>query len=128
MGVPASRFSFVPAEQLFSSISLSDDLSSGISYFRAEALRVKAIAQAISKGHRVVAIMDEPFKGTNVKDAFDASKAILERFSTKEACLFMFSSHLIELSEHISDAGKIDCRYFQAQEGEGRLRYPAGTG
>ena len=123
MGVPASRFSFVPAEQLFSSISLSDDLSSGISYFRAEALRVKAIAQAISKGHRVVAIMDEPFKGTNVKDAFDASKAILERFSTKEACLFMFSSHLIELSEHISDAGKIDCRYFQAQEGEGRLRF-----
>ncbi len=123
MGVPASRFSFVPAEQLFSSISLSDDLSSGISYFRAEALRVKAIAQAISKGHRVVAIMDEPFKGTNVKDAFDASKAILERFSTKEACLFMFSSHLIELSEHISDAGKIDCRYFQAQEGQGRLRF-----
>ena len=123
MGVPASRFSFVPAEQLFSSISLSDDLSSGISYFRAEALRVKAIAQAISKGHRVVAIMDEPFKGTNVKDAFDASKAILERFSTKEACLFMFSSHLIELSEHISDAGKIDCRYFQAQEDQGRLRF-----
>ncbi len=123
MGVPASRFSFVPAEQLFSSISLSDDLSSGISYFRAEALRVKAIAQAISKGNRVVAIMDEPFKGTNVKDAFDASKAILERFSTKEACLFMFSSHLIELSEHISNDGKIDCRYFQAQEGEGRLRF-----
>ena len=123
MGVPASRFSFVPAQQLFSSISLSDDLSSGISYFRAEALRVKAIAQAISKGHRVVAIMDEPFKGTNVKDAFDASKAILQRFSTKEACLFMFSSHLIELSEHISDAGKIDCRYFQAEEGEGRLRF-----
>ena len=123
MGVPASRFSFVPAEQLFSSISLSDDLSSGISYFLAEALRVKAIAQAISKGHRVVAIMDEPFKGTNVKDALDASKAILERFSTKEACLFMFSSHLIELSEHISDAGKIDCRYFQAQEGQGRLRF-----
>ncbi len=123
MGVPASRFSFVPAEQLFSSISLRDDLSTGTSYFRAEALRVKAIALAISKGHRVVAIMDEPFKGTNVKDAFDASRAILERFSTKEACLFMFSSHLIELSEHISDTGKIDCRYFEAEEGEGKLRF-----
>jgi DNA mismatch repair ATPase MutS len=30
---------------------------------------------------------------------------------------------LIELSEHISNDGKIDCRYFQAQEGEGRLRF-----
>lgn len=123
MGVPASQFSFVPAERLFSSISLSDDLSSGISYFRAEALRVKAIATSISEGHRVVAIMDEPFKGTNVKDAFDASRAILERFSTKEECLFMFSSHLIELSEDISDTGKIDCRYFEAEEGEGKLRF-----
>jgi len=123
MGVPASQFSFVPAERLFSSISLSDDLSSGISYFRAEALRVKAIAEAISEGRRVIAIMDEPFKGTNVKDAFDASRAILERFSTKEECLFMFSSHLIELSEHISEAGKIDCRYFEAEEGEGKLRF-----
>lgn len=123
MGVPATQFSFVPAERLFSSISLSDDLSSGISYFRAEALRVKAIATAISEGHRVVAIMDEPFKGTNVKDAFDASRAILKRFSTKENCLFMFSSHLIELSEDISDAEKIDCRYFEAEEGKGKLRF-----
>ena len=123
MGVPASRFNFVPTQHLFSSISLSDDLSSGISYFRAEALRVKAIAEAISKGHKVVAIMDEPFKGTNVKDAFDASRAILERFSTKKGCLFMFSSHLIELSEHISDAEKIDCRHFEAKEGEGKLRF-----
>ncbi len=123
MGVPASQFSFVPAERLFSSISLSDSLSSGISYFRAEALRVKAIAAAISEGYRVVAIMDEPFKGTNVKDAFDASRAILERFSTKEECLFMFSSHLIELSEDIGNTGKIDCRYFEAEEGKGKLRF-----
>lgn len=123
MGVPASRFRFVPAERLFSSISLNDDLRSGISYFRAEALRVKAIAQAAAEGHRVVALMDEPFKGTNVKDAFDASLAILERFAKKKDCLFMFSSHLIELSEQLGEISQVDFRYFEAEEDEGRLRF-----
>jgi len=123
MGVPASAMTFVPAERLFSSLSLSDDLRGGISYFRAEALRAKAVAQAIADGYRVVALMDEPFKGTNVKDALDASLAILERFATKPDCLFMFSSHLIELSEQLNNKDQIDCRYFEAGEGEGRLSF-----
>jgi DNA mismatch repair protein MutS len=123
MGVPARSFRFVPAQRLFSSISLSDDLQRGVSYFRAEALRVKAIAQDVAEGYRVVALMDEPFKGTNVKDALDASLAILERFVAKEGCLFMFSSHLIELSERLSAIDQVDCRCFEADEGEGRLRF-----
>ena len=123
MGVPARQFSFVPTQYLFSSISLSDDLRGGISYFRAEALRVKSIALALSGGARVVALMDEPFKGTNVKDAFDASLAILERFATRSQCLFMFSSHLIELSEQLKDIDRVDCRFFEAEEGEGRLKF-----
>ncbi|MBT4495006.1 MAG: hypothetical protein HOC70_17320 [Gammaproteobacteria bacterium] len=123
MGVPASSFRFVPANRLFSSISLTDDLRSGISYFRAEALRIKAIAHAVAEGHRVIAVMDEPFKGTNVKDAYDASLAILERLAIREDCLFVFSSHLIELSEHLSSSKEIVCCYFEAKEGEGRLRF-----
>ena len=123
MGVPARGFRFVPAQRLFSSISLNDDLHGGVSYFRAEALRVKAIAQAVAEGYRVVALMDEPFKGTNVKDALDASLAILERLAVREDCLFMFSSHLIELSEKLSAVGQVDFRYFEAEEGEGRLRF-----
>ena len=123
MGVPARSFRFVPAQRLFSSISLNDDLHGGVSYFRAEALRVKAIAQAVADGYRVVALMDEPFKGTNVKDAFDASLSILVRFAAREDCLFMFSSHLIELSEQLSAVGRVDFRYFEAEEGEGRLRF-----
>ncbi|MBN1238307.1 MAG: hypothetical protein JXB36_07380, partial [Gammaproteobacteria bacterium] len=123
MGVPARSFRFVPAQRLFSSISLTDDLRAGVSYFRAEALRVKAIAQAVAEGYRVVAVMDEPFKGTNVKDALDASLAILERFAVREDCLFMFSSHLIELGDRLGAVGRVDCRYFEAEEGEGRLRF-----
>lgn len=123
MGVPAQSFRFVPAQRLFSAISLSDDLNGGVSYFRAEALRVKAVAQAVAEGYRVVALMDEPFKGTNVKDALDASLAIVERFSKKQDCLFMFSSHLIELGEKLSVNDRVDCRYFEAQDSGGRLRF-----
>lgn len=123
MGVPARSFSFVPVQRLFSSISLNDDLHSGVSYFRAEALRVKAIAEAIVAGDTVAAFLDEPFKGTNIKDATDASRAILERFSHSDGCLFVFSSHLIELSQQLQITGNIDYRYFEAQEGEGRLRF-----
>lgn len=123
MGVPARSFHFAPAQRLFCSFSLSDDLNGGVSYFRAEALRTKAVAQAIADGYRVVALMDEPFKGTNVKDALDATLAILERFASKNDCLFMISSHLIELEEALSRNAQVDCRYFEAEESEGRLRF-----
>jgi len=123
MGVPAASFNFFPVQQLLTSISLTDNLIDGVSYFRAEALRVKAVAQAIADGYRVVAIMDEPFKGTNVKDAFDASLAILKRFAKVEDCLFVVSSHLIELSEQLNSTPNIDYQYFEAEEQTDRLRF-----
>ncbi len=122
MGVPADQFEFVPAHALFSSISLNDNLHEGVSYFRAEALRVKAIAQALAKGENVVALLDEPFKGTNVKDAMDASLALLEAFSEQQDCVFIFSSHLIELSDQI-DSQSIDRCYFEADEGGELLKF-----
>ena len=63
------------------------------------------------------------FKGTNVKDALDASLAILKRFASKVDCLFMFSSHLIELGESLSVSRQVDCRNFEADETGGRLSF-----
>jgi DNA mismatch repair ATPase MutS len=123
MGVPATRFHFVAVERLLTSISLRDDLHDGVSYFRAEALRVKAVAEAIAAGFRTVAIMDEPFKGTNVKDAFDASLEILKRFAASTNCLFVVSSHLIELGEQLNMTANIDYRYFEANESKERLSF-----
>ena len=123
MGVPATRFSFAPVQHLLTAISMSDDLHDGISYFRAEALRIKAVAQAIAEGQRVIAIMDEPFKGTNVKDAFDASVAVLSQFSTKDDCLFMVSSHLIEVSDEFDQSMSVDYQYFEAEESAQKLRF-----
>lgn len=123
IGVPADSFRFVPAQRLFTSISLNDDLHRGLSYFRAEALRMKAIAEAVADGDRVIALMDEPFKGTNLKDALEASLAILSRFSIKNDCLFVFSSHLIELKDELAAMPEIDYRCFEAGEEGISLRF-----
>ena len=45
---------------------------------------VQACKALRAEGYRVVALMDEPFKGTNVKDALDASLAILTRFAARQ--------------------------------------------
>jgi DNA mismatch repair ATPase MutS len=94
-----------------------------VSFFRAEALRVKAVAQSVADGRRVIAIIDEPFKGTNVKDALDASRAILERFAAAENSIFLVSSHLIELGGDMLATGRTDLRHFEAGESGGRLHF-----
>jgi DNA mismatch repair ATPase MutS len=123
MGVPAKSFRFSPCDRLFSSITVTDDVRGGISYFRAEALRVKVIAQAVTDGLRVIALMDEPFKGTNVKDAVDASRAVLRGLIDRPGNLFLVSSHLIELGDEMLASNRVDCRRFEADEQEGRLRF-----
>ncbi len=123
MGVPAASFGFTPIDRLFSSISITDNVHTGTSYFLAEVLRIKSIASAVAEGLRVIAIMDEPFKGTNVKDALEASLAIIERLECKSNCLFLFSSHLIELDEEFpATMGIVKC-HFEAEEAEGELTF-----
>ncbi|NKB32719.1 MAG: hypothetical protein GKR91_06440 [Pseudomonadales bacterium] len=123
MGVPATKFAFTPVDRLFSSITVSDNVHTGTSYFLAEVLRIKAVAKAISDGFRVIAIMDEPFKGTNVKDALEASLAVMTRCESKPNCLFLFSSHLIELDEEFDSSNCIKKCYFEAHESAARLEF-----
>ena len=123
MGVPARSMSFSTFDNLFSAITLMDNVREGVSFFRAEALRAKSIAQAMADGRRVCALLDEPFKGTNVKDALDASGAIFARFAEEEGSVFLVSSHLIELGQPLLETGAVDCRRFEAAEQEGELRY-----
>lgn len=123
MGVPASKFLFSPAQCLFSTINLVDNLSMGVSYFLAETHRIKEMAKALSEGLRIIAIMDEPFKGTNVKDTLDVSIAIMKRFADRENSLFMFSSHLIEMKDTTNTLPQVVCYHFQADESGQHLQF-----
>lgn len=50
---------------------------------------------------KIFVICDEIFKGTNIKDAFDATKVVIEGFLVSPRSYFLLSSHLVELAEEI---------------------------
>ncbi|WP_127132895.1 MutS-related protein [Pseudoflavitalea rhizosphaerae] len=101
MGFPvaARRFEFSVRDGIFTSINLADNLSMGASHYYAEVLRVKEVAQALSEGKQLFVIFDEMFRGTNVKDAYDATIAITKAFCKKSGSQFIISTHIMEAGE-----------------------------
>jgi len=101
MGFPvaAREMEFSVRDGLYSSINVPDNLNLGYSHFYAEVLRVKTVAEEVSRGRRLIVIFDELFKGTNVKDAYDATLAVTQAFSEYRNCSFIISTHIIEVGE-----------------------------
>lgn len=99
--VPAQSMTFSVREGLFTTINLPDCLNQGFSHFYAEVRRLKRCAQSVNRWPRLVIIFDELFRGTNVKDAYDATVAVTEAFSEKDSCIFMISTHIIEAGEDL---------------------------
>ena len=105
MGFPiaAEKMEFSVKDGLYSSINVPDNLDMGYSHFYAEVLRVKTVAEKVAADKDLVVIFDELFKGTNVKDAYDATFAITEAFSENRNCFFMISTHIIEVGEALRE-------------------------
>lgn len=96
--VPAKRMRFPVLDGLYSTINLPDNLRSGASHFFAEVLRVKKIATELAAGKKLFVIFDELFRGTNVKDAYDATLAIVKGFASQPAGFFLVSTHIVEVA------------------------------
>lgn len=105
MGFPvaATSMEFSVMDGIYSSINLPDNLGSGISHFYAEVLRVKKVARQLGLGKRLLVIFDELFRGTNVKDAYEATIAITEGFARKAGSMFVISTHIIEAGEALRE-------------------------
>jgi DNA mismatch repair protein MutS len=105
MGFPvaAREMEFSVREGLYSSINVPDNLSMGYSHFYAEVQRVKTIAEAVASPKSLVVIFDELFKGTNVKDAYDATLAVTAAFARYRNCGFIISTHIIEVGEALRE-------------------------
>ena len=99
--VPAQSMRFSVRDGLFTTINLPDNLNQGFSHFYAEVRRLKRCAQSVNKWPNLVIIFDELFRGTNVKDAYDATVAVTEAFSHKKSSIFMISTHIIEAGEEL---------------------------
>lgn len=105
MGFPvaADEMTFSAKDGLFSSINVADNLDMGYSHFYAEVLRVKTVAEQVAADKDLIVIFDELFKGTNVKDAYDATLSITEAFSTSRNCFFIISTHIVEVGEALKE-------------------------
>jgi DNA mismatch repair protein MutS len=103
MGFPvaANDMLFSVRDGLYTSINVFDNLNDGYSHFYAEVLRVKAVAQEVSRLKFLIVIFDELFKGTNVKDAHEATSAVIGAFSQYKRCVYVVSSHIIEAGEEL---------------------------
>ncbi|QEC40385.1 MutS-related protein [Pseudobacter ginsenosidimutans] len=113
MGFPvaAARFDFSVREGLYSSINVADNIGLGYSHFYAEVVRVKQAAEAAASGQRLMLMFDELFKGTNVKDAYDGTLSVTEAFAEYADCLFVVSTHIIEVGEALKATPNIQFRF-----------------
>ncbi|THU35988.1 DNA mismatch repair protein [Niastella caeni] len=104
--VPARKMTFSVRNGIFTTINLADDLSMGNSHFYAEVLRLKKVAQEMVLSKNLFIIFDELFRGTNVKDAYEATIAITEAFATRRNCMFVVSTHIVEAGEVLKERCK----------------------
>ncbi|GAB3659988.1 MutS family DNA mismatch repair protein [Echinicola sediminis] len=113
--VPAKAMSTSVYNGLITTINLPDDMGLGHSHFYSEVRRIKDVAMKIKEKSRVFVIFDELFRGTNVKDAHDASLYIIEAFSKIGKSTFFISTHITEIADKLRDWPNIKFQYFDAK-------------
>lgn len=123
MGVPATTLRLTPLDALFSSLAPEENIREGLSYFMAEVRRVREVAEAVAGEKRALVVFDEVFRGTNVRDALDASRLVILGFARQPRCCSLFSSHLVELSEDLAHEPGIRFTCFEGGLREGRAVY-----
>ena len=97
--VPALSMRFSVRDAIYTTINLPDNLGMGASHFYAEVLRVKKIARELGQGKSLFVIFDELFRGTNVKDAYEATVALATAFAGRRDSTFVISTHIIEAGD-----------------------------
>jgi len=111
MGVPARSMQISFLEGIITNMQVEDNIFLGESYFFAEVQRMKLTAQKLSRNRYHLVLMDELFKGTNVHDAYECSRAVIEGLMGQQDNLMALSTHLNELSETLKEKSNIWFRY-----------------
>ncbi|AOR25140.1 MutS-related protein [Clostridium taeniosporum] len=112
----AQTFNFALAHEykgcflnLISSISPKDDITSGKSYYLAEAESILRIIKASEKGIPVFSSIDEIFRGTNPAERISSSAEILN-YINKRGAICIVATHDRELSDILKE--NYDFYYF----------------
>ena len=96
---------------IYTTINLPDKLGIGASHFYVEVLRVRKVATELGQGKSLFIIFDELFRGTNVKDAHEATVEVTNAFAGKKTSMFIISSHIVEAAEQLKLKSNIGFMY-----------------
>ena len=99
--IPAEKMRFTVQNGMYTTINLPDNINTGFSHFYAEVSRLKQVAKSVNANERLIVVFDELFRGTNVKDAYDATVAVIAAFANKRKCTFIISTHIVEAGEDL---------------------------
>lgn len=122
-GVPATSMEFPIVATLFSSVNVEDDIGAGESFYLAEIRRIAALAEALCDHGAAVAVIDEPFRGTNVHDAAEATLAVITRLAGHPSAIVFVASHVGEIVPAIVDNPGVALFNFAADVTADRPRF-----
>jgi len=111
--VPADSMKCTILNAMMTTINLSDNINLGHSHFMHEVKRIKEAANLLTSGSKYFIVFDELFRGTNVKDAYEASTSIINALARIRQSGIIISTHLIEIAGEINSAN-IDFKFMKA--------------
>ena len=112
MGVPAKSLRISFLQGIITNMQVEDSILRGESYFFAEVQRMKQTAEKLLQHEPHLVLMDELFKGTNVHDAYECSKAVIEGLLHHPGHLMILSTHLYEVVQQFKNKDEILFYYF----------------
>lgn len=112
MGVPAESMRISFLQGIITNMHVEDDLLRGESYFFAEVQRMKHTATQLLHEAPQLVLMDELFKGTNVHDAYECTRGVVEGLLQHPNHLMILSTHLYEVAQHFGSEAGIQFAHF----------------
>ena len=131
MGVPAESMRISFLQGIITNMQVEDSILKGESYFFAEVQRMKQTAEKLLQYQPHLVLMDELFKGTNVHDAYECTKAVVEGLLNHPNHLMILSTHLYEVAQQFSNNNEILFSYFVtnlAEDGSYQFTYELKDG
>lgn len=112
MGVPAKSLRISFFKGIITNMHVEDDILKGESYFYAEVKRIKLTAEKLQQQEPHLVLMDELFKGTNVHDAYECTRAVVEGLLHRPNHLMILSTHLYEVANSFREREDMFFAYF----------------
>lgn len=97
--VPAISMRTTVFNGLVSTINLADNVRNGLSHYLREVQRLRYLLNLLIKKQKIFVLLDELFKGTNAKDASEATALVVDGFTKIVNSVFLISSYITELAD-----------------------------